>query len=122
MLPRGQDLTAAPVSEICPVLPGAAQISRFEQALSPGWHQDPGPRQLASPGFGLPEHGAANQVRLLGESAGVFEGDPTWQVPTQLAPPPDPQVPDENPAALTNSRVTSCASRVPPLRQSPLGN
>jgi len=85
------------------------------------------PGLLAASDAAADEQGAANQVRLFGESAPALGGqacseqgvDPNRHVPPQLAPPPEAQVPDEKPAWLTNSRVTSRASRVPPLRQTP---
>src|SRR5713226_9065967 len=115
---------AEPVIAICPVLLAGAQMSRSWQARSPaGHHAEPG--QLAASRDGADEQGAANQVRLLGESAATLGGhtcseqggDPNDPAP--LPPPPAAQVPDENPAWLTNSRVASRASRVPPLRQIP---
>src|SRR5216684_8340765 len=113
---------AEPVIAICPVLLAGAQMSRSWQARSPaGHHAEPG--QLAASPLGADEQGAANQVRLLGESAPALGGqaaiehgaDPNWP----LVPPAAAQVPDENPAWLTNSRVTSRASKVAPLRQMP---
>src|SRR6266849_2789121 len=101
-------------------------MRRFEQARSPAGHQEVPPRQLAA-SAGAFEHGAASQVRLLGESAPALGGqgdseqggDPSWHVPAHVAPPPTAQVPEENPDWLTNSIVTSRASSVPPPRQTP---
>src|SRR5258708_2700503 len=114
---------------ICPTLLAGAQISTLVQERSPaGRHQvDRGPRQLAASPAGALEQGAANQVRLLGESAPAFGGhgdseqggDPNWQGAEQRVPPPTAHVPEENPAWLTNSSVTSRASKVAPLRQIP---
>src|SRR5216684_5785412 len=103
-------------------------MRRFVHALSPAGHQEAPPRQLAaSAAAGAFEHGAASQVRLLGESAPALGGqgesehgaDPNWHEPAHTAPPPTAHVPDENPARLTNSMVTSRASSVPPPRQRP---
>src|ERR1700686_2795828 len=111
---------------IWPVPPEGAQISSFQHERSPTGHQaDPG--QLAASAAAAAEHGAENHVRLLGGSAPALGGhteiehgvDPNWQGAAQLTPPPAAQVPDEKPAWLTNSSVTSRASRVPPLRQMP---
>src|SRR3981081_4853681 len=111
---------------IWPVLVAGAQINMLLHARSPAVHQaDPG--QLAASPAGAAEQGAANQVRLLGESAPPLGGqtdtehgvEPNWQGAAQAAPPPAAQVPDEKPAWLTNSSVTSRASSVPPLRQIP---
>jgi hypothetical protein len=58
----------------CPVLVAGAQIARFQQDRSPTGHQaDPG-QLVASRALGAVEQGAANQVRLLGESAGTLGG------------------------------------------------
>src|SRR2546427_673380 len=106
-------------------------MRRFEQARSPAGHHDP--EQLVSwvpAAGGACEQGAANQVlppsgarasaSALGGQIEIEHGcDPNWQVPEQAAPPPAEHVPDENPAWLTNSRVTSRASKIPPLRQMP---
>src|SRR5882672_2757699 len=125
MEPRSQWLTAAPLIANCAVLLAGAQISVFQQDRLPAAHQaEPG--QLASPA-GAWLHGAANHVWLDGESAGALGGqadteqgvDPNRQVPVHAAPPPGLQSPEENPAWLTNSSVTSRASSVPPLRQIP---
>src|SRR2546427_12121656 len=72
--PSSQAVSEAPVSAIWPVPAGAAQISRLEHERSPaGHHADPG--QLAeSSALGAVEQGAANQVRLLGESAATLGG------------------------------------------------
>src|SRR6266852_6908032 len=102
-------------------------MSRFEQARSPAGHQEAPPRQLAASPAGAVEHGAASQVKLLGESAPALGGqadseqgtDPNWHEPAHTAPPPTAHVPDENPAWFTNSMVTSRASSVPPPRQTP---
>src|ERR1700687_192086 len=106
-------------------------MSRFWQARSPAGHHDP--EQLVSwvpTAAGACEQGAANQVlqrsgasgsaSALGGQTEIEQGvDPNWQLPAHAAPPPAAQVPDENPAWLTNSSVMSRASRVPPLRQMP---
>src|SRR5712692_216413 len=106
-------------------------MSRFEQARSPAGHHDP--EQLVSwvpVAGGACEHGAANQVlppsvasgsaRALGGQTETEQGvDPNWHVPAQAAPPPAAHVPDENPAWLTNSSVTSRANKIPPLRHRP---
>ena len=69
MVPSSQALATAPLTLICPVLVAGAQMSSFEQERSPGGHQaDPG-QLAASAAAGAAEHGAANQVRLLGASA-----------------------------------------------------
>src|ERR1700693_1063931 len=123
MEPSSQCLALAPLIAICPVL--LDQINRFMHARSPLVHQ-PGPGQLESP-VGAWLHGAANQVRLddergaLGGHAEIEQGvEPNWQAPVQgVAPPPTVQSPEEKPALLTNSRVASCASRVPPFKQIP---
>src|SRR5260370_36193055 len=68
-------------------------MRRFEQARSPAGHQEAPPRQLAESPVGAAEHGAANHVRLLGESAPALGGqtdiehgvDPTWHVALQPA-------------------------------------
>src|SRR5712671_6789825 len=97
-----------------PVLLAGAQSRRFQHARSPTGHQaEPG--QLAASAAAADAHGEANQVRLFGESAPALGGqdctehgvDPKRQVPPQLAPPPAAQVPEEKPAWLTNSMVTS---------------
>src|SRR6267143_2781127 len=128
MLPSSQLLTAAPLSPICPLLGRAApQMSRFEQDRSPAVHQAEAGQLAASSALGAVVQGAANQVRLLGASAATFGGqarsehgaDPNWQAPVQFAPPPAAHVPDENPAELTNSSVTSRARMIPPPRQMP---
>src|SRR6185437_1089614 len=99
----------------------------FQQERLPTGHQaDPG-QLAASDAAGAVAHGAANHVRLLGGSAPALGGqtdreqgvEPKRHGAAQLAPPPTAQVPDEKPAWLTNSIVTSRASRVPPLRQMP---
>src|ERR1700730_12155594 len=127
MDPSSHVLTAAPLSASCPVLAGAAQTSRFEQERWPAGHHADAGQLAASRRLGAAAQGAANQVRLLGGSAATLGGqawseqggDPNWQAPTQFAPPPTTQVPDEIPVWLTNSRVTSRASMTPPLRQIP---
>ncbi len=62
-------------------------MRRFEQARSPAGHHEAPPRQLAaSAAAGAAEHGAANQVRLFGESAPALGGqidteqgtEPNW--------------------------------------------
>ena len=103
--PSSQCFAAAPLMAISPVLVAGAQIRTFEHERSPAVHQaDPG--QLAESPVGAFEHGAANQVRLLGESAPALGGqadtehgvEPNWHGAAQLAPPPAAHVPDENPA------------------------
>src|SRR5438094_648214 len=110
---------------ICPVLLAGAQTSRFQHARLPTGHQvDPGQlgSELPLTGGGAAEQGAANQVlppavagsaTALGGQAEIEQGvEPNWQVPPpQEAPPPAAHVPVEKPAWLTNSRVTSRASR-----------
>src|ERR1700694_830632 len=111
----------------CPVLLAGAQISTLAQERSPAGRHQEDPGQLAASPAGAAEHGAANHVRLLGESAAALGGhadseqgvEPNWQLLAHAAPPPGLQSPDEKPAWLTNSRVTSRASKVPPLRQMP---
>src|SRR5579859_3184187 len=125
--PSSQASAAAPLIAICPVLVAGAHTSSFQQERSPTGHQaDPG-QLAASAAAGAPEQGDANHVRLFGESAPALGGhalsehgvEPNLQEPPQLAPPPAAQVPDESPAWLTNSSVTSRARSVPPLRQMP---
>ena len=74
MEPSSQCLAAAPLILNCPVLLAGAQIRRLVQDRSPAGrhHEDPG--QLAASPAGAFEQGAANQVRLLGESAVVLGG------------------------------------------------
>src|SRR5258706_7623811 len=122
MEPSSQCLAAAPLIAICPAL--LDQIKTFRHARSPLVHQ-PGLGQEVSPA-GAWLHGAANQVRLDDER-GAFGGqaeiehgvDPNWQGAVQSAPPPAGQSPEAKLALLTNSRVVSCARRVPPFRQTP---
>src|SRR5438477_7279496 len=127
MEPRSQVLTEVPLIAISPVFAAGAQINRFQQARSPDGHQaDPG--QLASPA-GAEEHGAANHVYPPpAESAGVLGGqaeieqgvEPNWQEAIEhVTAPPAAQLPEEKPARLTNSSVTSRARSSPPLRQMP---
>src|SRR5712692_9866025 len=119
-------MTVVPLMANCPVLPAGAQISVFQHARLPtAHHEEPGHAEASPEGARL--QGAANQVWLDGESAGTLGGqtdteqgvDPNRHVPVHAAPPPGVQSPDENPAWLTNSSVTSRASRVPPFKQIP---
>ena len=71
-----------------------AQISTLAQDRSPAGRHQEDPGQLAASPSGAVEHGAANHVRLLGESAAVFGGqadseqgvEPNWQELAQAAP------------------------------------
>lgn len=60
--------------ETWPVLLAGAQISKSQQDRSPAGHHEAPPRQLAASPAGAAEQGAANQVRLLGESAPALGG------------------------------------------------
>ena len=119
IVPSSHALLLGPLRLICPVLLAGAQMSWLEQERSPAWHHaDPG--QLVLGGLGTSVQGEANQVRLLGGSAGGLAGfDPNWHGLAQFPPPPTAQVPDEKPAVFTNSMVTSRARRVLPPRQMP---
>src|SRR4029077_5475498 len=106
-------------------------MSTFWQARSPAGHHEP--EQLVSwvpVAGGAAVHGAANQVlppsgasgsaRALGGQTEMEHGvDPNAHVPADGVPPPAAKDPEETPAGLTNSSVTSRASRIPPLRQMP---
>src|SRR5260370_42597627 len=86
-------------------------MRRFEQARSPAGHQEAPPRQLAESPAGAAEHGAANQVRLLGESAPALGGqaeieqavEPNWH-PAAQAP--------AGPAGKVEARVDTLPGRV----------
>jgi hypothetical protein len=77
--------------ETWPVLLAGAQIRTFEHERSPAGHHEALPRQLAASPAGAAEHGAANQVRLLGESAPALGGqaeieqgvEPNWHAAAQ---------------------------------------
>ncbi len=88
---------------IWPVLLAGAQINRFQQARSPVGHQEEPPRQLDESAAGAVEQGAANHVRLFGESAPALGGqidneqgtDPNWHGAVQAEFSPAGKVGDE---------------------------
>ena len=95
-------------------------MSWFVQERSPSVHHaEPG--QLALGGLGTAAQGAANHDSGLpgGSVTGLVGSDPSLHGLVQSPPPPATQELDENPAAFTNSSVTSRASKVAPPRHIP---
>ncbi len=106
---------------IWPVAEAGWESSRFQQDRSPVGHQLDAPRQLASGGLALGscEQGAANQLNEVSTRLPAGSLPNSHNPVEQPAPPPAAQVPVENPAWLTNSMVTSRASKAPPFKQMP---